>query len=179
MSGDSRPYSRGFNSQPEPIVPPLHVREQPGLSATLTCAARPDRCQSCGSPHRETHPLARWHECDPWDRPTSPAVVVVLCRGCSDRLIEPHPRLYVRLDQLAPCPGAMSVCLHCTQRDGVMCRSPEAKQNGGPGLTYGWADGKLPTVAHVCGTRNGRRTGWTATMWPGKVLTCSGRSADG
>jgi hypothetical protein len=152
-------------------VPPLAERERPGLSETLTGPRLPWRCQGCGVTHAKENPLGRWLESDAWDRPQTPPVVVVLCQACSAREIEPHPRLYTQLDQHEPLPGCMSVCFYCVHRHGVTCRSLVAKQNGGPGLAYGWKDGAKPTVAFLCG-RGCRRL----TMWPGRVETCSGHA---
>lgn len=155
------------------IVPPLVERELPGLSATLTGPIDPRRCRCCGSPHVAAVPLTRWVECDPWDCVPARPSVVVLCKRCADRLIEPHPRLYKQLDTLDPFPGCMSVCVHCVHRAGTSCRAPAAKINGGPGLAYGWKDGKQPASMHVCSRPGGCRT---MVVWPGKVETCSGRA---
>lgn len=171
MSPRQRPEANTLAGGRMPVVPPLAEREKPGLSVTLTGPIAPDRCRACGAPHVAAVPLARWVECDAWDRPTT--TVVVLCRRCSDRLIEPHARLYHPLGKREPHAGAMSVCLQCAHRAGTSCRSPLAKFNGGPGLDYGWKDGKRPeTVVAYCRPGGCRRI----TLWPGRVETCSGRA---
>lgn len=109
-------------------MPALEERQRPGLSATLPFFPHPEECQSCGA-HGE---LTRWRECDEWDKPT--AVAVVLCAKCSRKLIEAHPRLYHQLQEHQPFPGVMELCLDCPMRDGVGCKSPLAKLNGGPGM---------------------------------------------
>lgn len=109
-------------------IPPLADRQRPGLSQTLHFFPAPDICQSCGGSDH----LTAWRECDEWDKPT--AVAVVLCAKCSKKLIDPHPRLYVQLQEHQPFPGVMELCLDCPMREGVSCKSPLAKHNGGPGM---------------------------------------------
>jgi hypothetical protein len=46
-----------------------------------------------------------WVEHDGDDQPEP--IVVMLCTDCSDRLIEPYPRLYRRLARNEPCAGIM------------------------------------------------------------------------
>lgn len=96
----------------------------------------PEKCQHCGD-HRN---LTRWQEHDHNDRPEHR--VIVLCKACSDRMIEPHPRLYRPLNVNDPWPGCMEICIDCRLRDGVRCTSPAAKCNGG--------DGVMLTVADWC-----------------------------
>lgn len=109
-------------------TPSLEERQRPGLSQTLPFFPNPEECQSCGA-HGE---LTCWRECDEWDKPT--AVAVVLCPKCSRKLIESHARLYHQLQEFQPFPGMMDLCLDCPMRDGVRCKSPLAKSNGGPGM---------------------------------------------
>lgn len=176
MSPRERAHADTLSGGSMAIVPPLAERQRPGLSATLTGPRAPNRCQSCAATHRPENPLGRWQEYDAWDRPQTPPVVVVLCRACSARMIEPHPRLYVALTRHEPYPGCMSICLDCTHRVGVACRSPAAKVNGGPGLTYAWADGRQPTQMHIC-SRGRHGSGCrVVTEWPGRVATCSGHA---
>lgn len=154
-------------------APTLAERSQPGLSATLEGPRDPRRCQSCGASHSILTPLARWLEHDEWDRVPDRPGVVVLCRECSDRLIEPHARLYRQLDPGEPFPGCMSVCLDCVRRDGTSCTSLVAKLNGGPGLDYEHT--VKPMWAHIDGVRGGRRFGETRWLYTGRVLSCSGK----
>lgn len=153
----------------EASVPPLSVRRNPGLSVTLPYAPNPTRCQSCGE--HAAGDLVRWIEGDPWDQPTD--VIVVLCRPCGDRLIEPHWRLYRKLERNEPRTGCMGICVRCTWRRGTRCSHPDAKPNGGPGLEIGIA---RPTRMHVyCSGRGGaRRSGWV-TDWPEPARSCAGR----
>lgn len=115
-----------------------------------------------------TKRIRRWRECDEWDKPTP--VVVALCAACSKRLIDPHPKLYIPIEADEPDPGSMPTCVYCVHRQGLRCRSPLLKANGGPGLPMVHPK---PTWMHVCGTRNGRRTGWTTSVFRGAV-TCKG-----
>lgn len=123
-------------------VPPLAERQRLGLSQTLTGPKHPNACQSCGALEQtdllgvpETAPvthLTRWRECDEWDKPT--LTIVVLCRRCSDRLIEKHARMYIPLELFRPFPGVMELCVDCIHRNGTSCQAPAAKHNGGRGL---------------------------------------------
>lgn len=158
-------------------VPPLAEREKPGLSETLPFPRRLDTCQACGKSHDlfgDPIHLTRWMECDAWDE--HQPIVVVLCDDCSTRLIKPHPRLYKPLQQHEPMPGAMPICTHCRWQSALRCLSSTAKINGGPGLTLTFPQ---PTSMHLCGTRNGRRTGWTEVHYTGPVSACSGREVLG
>jgi ferredoxin len=147
---------------------------KPGLVDSLTDHPRtPRACQSCGTPWDAENPLARWLEHDERDElPRAPERprVVVLCRRCSDRLIDPHPRLYKLLDNGAAFPGCMSVCLTCEHRvDGTSCTHPGAKLNGGEGLSYRWKS--EPIYAHVY---YGGGRGEFMASYPGPVTQCSG-----
>jgi hypothetical protein len=113
----------------KPMAPPLSERQKPGLSETLPHERHPEVCQGCG---KRDSVWTRWEECDPFDRPSG--VVVVLCAGCSERLVGPHARLYVRLDPGVPRPGAMALCAACQHREELRCRHPDLKANGGRGL---------------------------------------------
>jgi hypothetical protein len=147
----------------------------PELSSTLAGPKAPDRCQSCGQGGRseEISPilsptLTRWREHDDQDKPT--LVIVILCRDCSGRIIEPHPRLYSELECNRPWPGTVGLCVDCTHRVGVTC--PIATFNGGPGIVL-----KLPkpTWAHL--QRSPRRlSGWIA-IYHGPVSHCSRRDS--
>lgn len=127
-------------------VPPLEQRQQPGLSETLGILIDPRMCRGCGG----TRELQRWRECNPFDKPTM--VVVVLCKYCSRKLIDRHPRLYIPIAHHEPFPGVMQICIDCPCRSGVSCNSLLAKHNGGTGMRI---DGSRPTIALVCGGRRG------------------------
>lgn len=153
-----------------PPVPPLAVRRMPGLSRTLTGPRSPSRCQSCGATHSSEVPLSRWIECDEWDQPTH--VVVVLCRRCGERLIDPSHRLYHPLWPNEPHPGAMGICVKCLERRGTACGHPDAKENGGAGVTI---EITRPTIAHLClAGPNGRR-GETRQIYSSPASACNRR----
>lgn len=123
----------------------------------------PDGCGRC----RLSVGLIYWQECDEDDTPTR--VFVILCRACSDAIIEPHPRLYREMHAFTPMPGAMGVCLDCRRRNGLACHSPQAQFNGGSGLAYK-PEGQM---VHLCRSpRN--KSGWQY-MAPGPVTECSGK----
>ncbi len=73
-----------------------------------------------------------WQKHDGHDEPEP--IVVMLCTTCSDRLIEPHPRVYTRIPRNAPFPGIMDLCIDCRFRSSVTCTHPDRVSNGGPGL---------------------------------------------
>ena len=122
--------------------------EMPRLSETLESLAWPRRCQACGAeltrpasrlrPSTGRAPATIWQEHDDADRPE--LRYIVLCGACADRLIEPHPRLYRRLDRNEPAPGVMRICEDCRHRQGGRCVSPRARAHGGPGLAWPAAD---------------------------------------
>ena len=152
-------------------VPPIAEREKPGLSLTLAGPRDPRLCQSCGVPHHPGNPLARWLEADSRDAFTVASRVVVLCRRCSDRTIEPHARLYEPLPNGAAFAGCMSVCIRCNHRSGVRCESPELKSNGGPGLKVAWEHEPLAAFVDYAGG------GALTRFYSGPVVDCSGRRA--
>jgi hypothetical protein len=156
-------------------APPLAERQKPGLSETLRGPKLPRACQHCGGGYARGAEslLRRWRECDEWDRPT--ATIVILCRSCSDELIEAHPRLYIELDPNEPCPGAMEICLDCPMRDGIRCTSPLSLANGGPppGMEIRFA--KPPVRAHFKCSRPAR-SGWR-TLYSGPPIGCAGKDA--
>jgi hypothetical protein len=105
--------------------------EWPRLSETLSHPRTLVACQACGRGELPSINLAVWQEHDEADRPEP--IFLVLCDACA-RLIEPHPRLYRRVDRWAPAPGIMPTCSGCRHQDALRCRSPLLKANGGPGL---------------------------------------------
>lgn len=125
----------------------------------------PRMCQSCG---HEDADLDIWQEHDMIDHPEYKAIV--LCQPCSDKLIEPHPRLYKQLSIHWPYPGLMAICIDCKYRVGTHC--PVAKFNGGPGVMVNHPE---PFRMHIDGTRNGKRYGEWITRYSGPATECSGR----
>jgi len=144
-------------------VPPLEQRQQPGLSETLGILIDPRMCRGCGG----TRELHRWRECAPFDKPTM--VVVVLCKYCSRKLIDRHPRLYIPLSPHQPFPGVMQICVDCPRRSGVSCNSLLAKHNGGTGMRI---EGPAPTAAHLY---FGGGRGKFMKMYTGEVTSCAGK----
>lgn len=144
------------------------ANEWPRLSETLTRTRRVDRCQACGGVG-----VTWWEEHDSRDRPEG--IIVTLCQPCSERLIEPHPRLYRPLASGEPWPGAMPTCLGCKHSADLNCKSPLAKANGGPGLPLSHPP---PARAFVCG-RGGK--GGPRTVYYGRVRChgCEPTSEDG
>jgi hypothetical protein len=137
----------------------------PRLTDSLNGQKAPNLCQSCGCAV-DPNVVGRWLECDELDRPEYK--VVVLCKQCADRLIEPHPRLYRELLPTEPFPGAMAVCVGCAHRSGVSCTSSLAQINGGPGLVYE-PQGQM---VHLCRSPRSK-SGWHY-LAPGPVTNCSG-----
>lgn len=139
----------------------------PRLTEQLAGPRSPALCQSCG----DCCDLDRWREHDDADRPE--ARVLVLCLRCSNRLIEPHPRLYGSLDRNQPWPGCMQICVACRHRDGVGCTHPDLKANGGAGLKIMVPN---PTSGFIDGTdKAGRRWGHPFRSYPHEPRECAGR----
>jgi hypothetical protein len=161
-------------------VPPLSEREKPGLSKTLTGPIHPLVCQGCGAEEptdgfktlletrgARNEMLQRWRECDEFDKPTR--TVVVLCAKCSKREIDRHPRLYIPVETFAPEPGIMDLCVDCRLREGVSCKSPLAKHNGGSGMAIDYPG---HTVAHF---NYGGGRGEFRKLYKGEATACAGR----
>jgi hypothetical protein len=156
--------------------PPWDESGWPKLSETLEGPRAPNACQSCGRSTTsklrvDASRLSRWLEHDVRDRVPGRPVVVVLCAGCAELLVESHPRLYRELENGEPFPGCMGICIDCKLRVGVACSSPVAELNGGPGLKFTWDT--PPTHAHIC--RSPRRLSGFVTMYSSPVRTCSER----
>ena len=151
----------------------------PKLSEQLTRPRAPGVCGSCGeielspgsyAPARAEPapvPHRRWRECDEFDRPT--ATVVVLCGLCSEKLIDPHPRLYHDILGFTPFPGTCPVCSDCPHRRGLDCT--RAKLNGGPGVEMISPE---PARVHIHRRGKGARSGWEE-IYPGWPIDCSGK----
>lgn len=169
--------------KPHQVELPIPGERWPRLSTSLPHPRRLDACQRCGLGASEDlgsegyertaegvaiEVLPRWVEHDDQDQPEP--IVVVLCTPCSEKVIEPHPRLYERLPLFKPFPGAMGICVGCGHQEGLRCRSPSAKVNGGPGMRVEFS---LPAVYFVDGIRGGRRTGWRMERYKGPATACS------
>lgn len=125
----------------------------PRLSETLTGPKHPGTCQSCGNAGED-----RWRECG--DRDEFTPIIVVLCKPCTDLLIEPHPRLYHTLQKHEPCPGTHDLCVPCIHRDGLICRMDRA--HGGPGVAL-----QAKAMTAIVGRGNIQR------IWPNDPTGCS------
>lgn len=145
--------------------------EWPRLSETLTHPRSLYTCQACGRSGADEATFSRWMEHDAQDKPEP--IVVVLCRPCAAKLIEPHPRLYKQLSPNEPMPGAMPICDGCKHRDWTRCHNPLAQINGGPGLTMKFPK---PSSVHVCRSPRSQ-SGWIH-HYPGPVTECSGLEVD-
>lgn len=165
------------------MIPPTATEHWARLSKTLTFERHPFICQSCDYrgltawkgkaelPEPEQCELRRWREHDQQDKPEN--IIVVLCRECSDRLIEPHERLYDCIGIFAPAPGAMKICVQCEFRQGLHCSNPLLKENGGEGMIL-----KMPKPTHGFwdgSDARGRRVGGQRTFYSGPVTGCEGR----
>jgi len=137
----------------------------PKLSEDLEHSKSPGHCQSCGS----QYDLDCWMEHDDLDHGTE--TLLILCRLCSDRIIEPHPRLYECLPHNQPRPGAMACCVACTLRLGLRCAHPDLKANGGEGLPI---RASKPDVTFVDGRKNGKDFGYQLETYS-IVPVCTGR----
>lgn len=139
----------------------------PRLTTMLAGPDKPEVCRCCGDAD-----ASLWQEHDDRDQPEHR--YLWLCEKCSDRIIEPHPRLYAKIDDNTPAPGAMRICADCTLRAaGGRCACPTAKANGGPGINittttgfHGFIDGR---------DKSGRRWGRRFTHYPSPPSACSGK----
>lgn len=146
------------------------MKNWPRLSETLPHAAHPKLCGNCGV-HDDTKLVHVWIEHDVNDRPERR--FVALCDACSDKIIEPHPRLYARMDENAPLPGVMDLCVDCKHRSGLNCSSPLAKFNGGDGISI-TAD--KPMVYHMDGRdKKGRRWSRWGQSYSNPPKACTGK----
>ena len=97
----------------------------------------PRQCGRCGAT-KSTRELDRFRYLDNDDLAERPRVLN-LCESCAVELADHDERYRTQLQPLAdnePWPGALEVCLGCRYRDGLECRSPLAKFNGGPGIHF-------------------------------------------
>lgn len=142
----------------------------PRLTESLTGAKNPDTCQSCNVGGLV---LSLWQECDERDEPEPR--YLYLCNSCSEKLIEPHPRLYQRLHHWHPAPGAMAICGPCIHQKDLRCASPDAKANGGAGIVI---QHEKPCVVFLDGRdpKTGRKRGWREIRFNAPPHDCSGRS---
>lgn len=92
--------------------------------------AHPLKCGNCATTDPKDPPLRLWEECDEDDKPE--LRFVLLCKRCSDILVEKHERLYEPRDRNAPAPGAMEICVDCAFR--LKLRCTRTKRAGGPGV---------------------------------------------
>jgi hypothetical protein len=152
----------------------------PRLSETLAGPRAPDRCQSCGLEGTHSYDrrgyykapeLRRWREHSQFDKPEP--IIVILCAGCSDRLIEKHKRLYSHVNANQPEPGTEALCLDCPHREGVACRCPLLTSNGGPGMLMTCPK---PSDVHFLRRGKGARSGWEK-IYPGPPEGCAGKEA--
>lgn len=162
-----------MTNTPLPVWPPkMPGPAWPKLSEDLTGPRDTEHCQSCGVLGAIDDTLHVWSECDDADKPTR--VYVVLCYGCSNRIVEPHKRLYVEQPRFIPLPGAMKLCAGCKHLESLACKSPLATFNGGPGLEV---IHPKPTVVHLlCSPR--WKSGWKK-IYKGPPVSCAGREVAG
>lgn len=153
------------HSQRSPIDRPRTSQRWPRLSQTLQFL-HPRKCASCGKWDREEI-LGLWQEHDEQDQPEMR--FVLLCRECSERIIQPHVRLYSAISRNSPAPGAMEICADCRFRDGTWC--PRAKGNGGPAVVISAAK---PSTGFWDGVgKDGRRTGGVFRIYGHPPSACS------
>jgi hypothetical protein len=139
------------------------MNEQTERLTNLAGPKHPHQCQACGGEGR-----LRWQECDHRDQPE--LRLVVLCQACSDKLVEPHPRLYNLIHQNAPWPGCMDLCLNCAYREGISCQHPQAKANGGEGVSITVTK---PARMFVDGVRAGKRFGYHQEIYGAPPVSCA------
>lgn len=137
----------------------------PRLSQSLRGTRAPGSCQACSGTPSD---VDAWEEHDESDR--REGIAVLLCLPCSKRLIDPHPRLYRRVQAREPFPGLMDLCTGCRYRSGVDCGHPDLKRNGGAGLVITFPQ---PVNVHV--NRGRGRSGWE-NLYMAPPRDCAGRA---
>jgi hypothetical protein len=155
----------------KPAIPRLSV-DYP--ATTFHADRTDDRCFRCGCEFKGRPDRTVWREHDDNDRPEM--VFVVLCLACADRIIDPHPRLYARLDRNEPAPGVMAICRGCDHQVAYRCKSPRARASGGEGLSFPPAD----TTGFIDGYGpRGQRIGSRFRSWKSESNACQGFEAKG
>lgn len=135
----------------------------------------PRRCGRCGA-LRSARELDRFRYLDQDDDSDRPRPLV-LCEACAVHLADADGRFRGELLPLVdnrPYPGTLEVCIGCEYLDGLECRSPLARVNGGPGIEFPDAVGTSVWV-HVRGPF-GRPVRVSRETWS-KVKVCTGRRA--
>ena len=128
-------------------------------------------CGECGRVDSEAdREFTIFQECDEKDQ--REYRYVVLCERCAERLIAPHVRLYHRVSENAPAPGAMEICVDCKARVGLYC--PNTKQAGGEGVKITVSK---PFVAFMDGydKKTRRRIGWREEIYSAPPSACTGK----
>lgn len=124
---------------PKPSVTDIRARRP------LTADRDPDPLECCNVCHLTSKQLGAWREHDEWDKPVPGDGALVFIgqdHPVCLRIMENHPRLYSKEEGL---PGWFPLlCGRCRHRDGLACRHPDLRANGGKGLRA------EPDVVHVC-----------------------------
>ena len=143
------------------------MKSWPKLSETLTHRRERHRCQACDFCDDDDGTLVRpWLEHDERDKPT--AVVVMLCKTCSDKIIEPHPRLYREVEPMEPFPGQLRLCQGCKHQAALVCT--RSLLSGGPGVHLVFLK---PLDVHLCRSPRSK-SGWIK-VWQGPVISCDSK----
>jgi hypothetical protein len=147
----------------------------PRLSQTLP-HRHPLTCQACGASFIDGgERLGFWQEHDDQDQPER--IFVPLCQKCADRIIEPHPRLYEKIDRNAPMPGGMPICIDCRFRDGLRCTHADLVTNGGDGLRLTQVQPSVMFLDYR--DKAARRRGKRIVSYYRPVSACAGRIQEG
>lgn len=118
--------------------PPASVIQSRMALSAARLADPLSACNICGEP---SDSLAVWREHDEHDRPIDGTDYLVYIgkdhKKCLKRM-DDHPRLYA---EVRGEPGSFPrLCGPCRYRDGLACRHPKLKANGGDGLLVNLAD---------------------------------------
>jgi len=144
------------------------IRDAVPLSASARHGRDPDfACDVCHAPAEQ---LEVWREHDEHDRPIPGTdALVYLGEGhplCRIKL-DDHPRLYA---EVRGEPGSFPrLCGPCEHRDGLLCRHPDLKVNGGGGLMVHLNNGIFAHV-HICGAHGRIRPLHSAIRCAGRRL---------
>ena len=126
-----------------------HIRVTPETHrlTNLPGPRHPLRCQRCAGVFDRAK-LGLWQEADHRDQFEADKFLL-LCKPCSEAVIEQHPRLYRPVGIWTPFPGLMTICATCAFRSDIYRKCIQAKLNGGTGVNIkipspsrGFVDGK-------------------------------------
>ena len=145
-----------------------HIRVTPETHrlTNLPGPRHPLRCQRCAEVFDRAK-LGLWQEADHNDAFEGDKFLL-LCKPCSDAVIEQHPRLYRQVSGNVPFPGLMTICATCAFRSDIARKCIQAKLSGGPGVN-------IKVVPPLRGFVDGPKYSGPMIHWPEPATDCDRR----